>query len=91
MDSETTDGNNLGLPPKIAVDLATELLEESDVLPTSRDCESDTDVSSPPAMAVMEVDVAAQEISKLLLEIPSGQPPASEAAAYGPGLDLSML
>jgi len=41
----------------MAVDLATELLE-TDVLPTSRDRESDTDLLSPPALAAVEVDVA---------------------------------
>jgi len=41
-------------------------------------------------LAVVKVDVTTREISQLLLEIPSGQPLALEAAASGPGPEPSM-
>jgi len=66
-----TGEDDLGMPPKVVVNLATELLE-TDILPTSRDHESDTDPPPPPALAVMDVDVVTRKILKLLLEIPSG-------------------
>jgi len=65
MDSEAINGDDVGMPPEIAVDLATELLEETNILPTSHDHKSSTDVPPPPTVAVVEVDVATQEILKL--------------------------
>ena len=63
------------MPPELAVDLMTELAEENNVLPTSRDWESVTNCLLPPlALVAVQVDVATREISELLLEIPSGQP-----------------
>jgi len=82
-DAVATDGVDVGMPPEVAVDLATELIEETDILPTSRDRDSDTDALPPQALTAMEVDAATREISRLLLEILSEQPPASEAAASG--------
>jgi len=72
------------MPPEIVVDLVTELLD-NDILPMLHNRESDSDVPPSPALAVMEVDVAIREISKLLLQIPSAQPPVSEAAELEPG------
>jgi len=90
--SEVTDPtDNLGMPPEIDVDLMMELMEETDVLPTSRDQESDTDpLLLPPALASVEVDMATREISQLLLEILSGQPLAPEATASGPTPEPSI-
>jgi len=85
-----TGEDDLGMPPKVVVNLATKLLE-TDILPKSCDCESDTDLPPPPALDVMEVDVATRNILKLLPEILSGQSPASEAAGMEPGPELSVL
>ena len=46
------------------------VLLELDVDPDSCEWESDTGVLPPPAVAALEADVAIEEISKLLREIP---------------------
>jgi len=68
------------------------LEEETDILWTSRDWESDTDPLCPlPALTPMRrVDLAAQDISELLLEVPLGQPTVSEIAVSGSAPEPSV-
>jgi len=72
-DTEMFNGDDLSMVPEIVVDLMTKL-EDTNVIPLTAEMESDTDVLLPPAMVALEVDVAVEEISKLLQEIPSAQP-----------------
>ena len=73
VESKVTDpADDFRMPPKFSVDLMAELMEETGVLPTSCDWESDTNHHlPPPTLAAVEVDVATCEISQLLLKIPS--------------------
>jgi len=83
------DFDHLGMAPVIVVDLESEIVDTS-VDPMSADRESDTNVPPPSAMEALKVDMAVEEISQLLREIPLGQPPTSEAAESGSGPELSV-
>ena len=70
-DAEMAVFDYLGFVPEVVVDLELEI-QDPGVNPTSLDKESNTDVLPPPTVAVVEVDVAVKEISRLLEEIPFG-------------------
>jgi len=86
MDSKATDPvDDLGMPPKLTINLMAELDEETDILPTSHN-------RPPPILKLAgEVDTATREISELLLEISSDQPPALKATASGLPLSPACL
>jgi len=58
-------------------------LEDTSAISDSAERELDTNVPPPLAMVALAVDVAMEEISKLLQEIPSAQQLALEASERG--------
>ena len=80
------------MPLELAVNLMAELEEETVVLPTSHNRESDTDPLRPPSALtpVGRVDLAAQDISELL-KVPLGQPTVLETVLSGQLLNPAHL